>query len=339
MRISVCLSNVSRRPPTFEFFLMCPHGSVRRRRGLSAQSIMRGSASRRVFRFGSLRRLRRAITVPSPQGTDSRANHGRSNAEDGGMELSRALKAHHPASSVLSSVGIPQICWSRKYRSCRSRSLLAAACICQQPRRNSLAAAASCSAFHSPDRIAPPRISIPDAGPFEGIRDCLFQHCQCSLGDFLPGGLMEQRRLGYLHAVARDRKRQQQAQFFGFQVPAIGRHVCGSTEIRVAIWAGPIRSPASERSGPRRPPQPEIVWQYSQPLSSKTLAPSAIGPVATPTTDAGKGGASSRGDHGARAPAQPPSFRPGVLRLWRWRIRLQAVLLVGSHGGRQRCVP
>jgi hypothetical protein len=83
MRISVCLSNASRRPPTFEFFLMCPHGSVRRRRGLSAQSIMRGSAARRVFRFGSLRRLRRAITVPSPQGTDSRANHGRSNAEDG----------------------------------------------------------------------------------------------------------------------------------------------------------------------------------------------------------------------------------------------------------------
>jgi hypothetical protein len=156
---------------------------------------------------------------------------------------------------------------------------------------------------------------------------------------FPAGRPNEQRRLGYLHAVARDRKRQQQAQFFGFQVPAIGRHVCGSTEIRVAIWAGPIRSPASERSGPRRPPQPEIVWQYSQPLSSKTLAPSAIGPVATPTTDAGKGGASSRGDHGARAPAQPPSFRPGVLRLWRWRIRLQAVLLVGSHGGRQRCVP
>ena len=51
------------------------------------------------------------------------------------------------------------------------------------------------------------------------------------------------------------------------------------------------------------PPTPEILWQNLQPLSWKTFAPSAMGPLVTPTTEAGKGGAFMRGDHGATSPS------------------------------------
>src|SRR5689334_24267554 len=45
-----------------------------------------------------------------------------------------------------------------------------------------------------------------------------------------------------------------------------------------------------------------MLWQARHPLSWKSRAPSATGPLDAPTTLAGKGGASNFGDHGEFAP-------------------------------------
>src|SRR5262245_23302251 len=58
-----------------------------------------------------------------------------------------------------------------------------------------------------------------------------------------------------------------------------------------------------DRLGPRRPPCPSIAWQYRQPFAWNIRAPSAIGPVVAPTTEAVSGGATKFGDHADLLPA------------------------------------
>ena len=57
-----------------------------------------------------------------------------------------------------------------------------------------------------------------------------------------------------------------------------------------------------DRFGPAPAAWPSIRWQLRQPLSWKSRAPSATGPLVAPTTAGGSGGASKFGDHGERAP-------------------------------------
>ena len=73
--------------------------------------------------------------------------------------------------------------------------------------------------------------------------------------------------------------------------------------IRAVIWSGDMRVRTSLRSGPRLPPYPAIWWQYSQPFSWNSLAPSSTAGSSVRTTEAGSGVALKSGDQSARSPA------------------------------------
>src|SRR5438105_4730734 len=63
------------------------------------------------------------------------------------------------------------------------------------------------------------------------------------------------------------------------------------------------RLPTVDRLGPRVPPSPAILWQYSQPLAKNNCDPAYTGPLFAPTVCADNACAVKFGDHVACSPA------------------------------------
>ncbi len=106
----------------------------------------------------------------------------------------------------------------------------AAACICHRLRRISLAAAASSRRSIHRTRIAPAQISIPDAGPSGGIRDCLSSILPVLIWRS-PAGQPHGAKAAWVFARGGARPGTPAASsILRVSVPAVGRHVCGSTE-------------------------------------------------------------------------------------------------------------